>query len=215
MHTLDATAYLVSVPSTARGRLNPNPGYDSLEPMTFQDAPDAELVLHIAAGSEAALSEAYDRFARAVYSVACRILRDNAEAEDAVQEVFLKLWNHAIEYRPALGTVSAWLMTIAHRTAIDQLRRRNVRATVDVEERELLAHPDPKPDTDTLLDRIGLSRALAVLKRTDRELVELAFLEGLSHSQLAERTGLPLGTVKTRLRQGLIQLRAALGEWAH
>jgi RNA polymerase sigma-70 factor, ECF subfamily len=190
-------------------------GYDPGDLMTLEKLTDAELVLHIAAGSEAALCEVYDRFSRLIYSIARRILRDNGDAEDVVQDVFVKLWAHALEYKPTHGSVSTWLMTIAHRTAIDQLRRRTVRATVDVEERELLAHPDPKPNTDVLLDRIGLSGALATLKPDERELVELAFLEGLSHSQLVERTGMPLGTIKTRLRTGLIKLREVLGEWAH
>jgi RNA polymerase sigma-70 factor, ECF subfamily len=190
-------------------------GYDRSQPMALENLSDPDLVMHIAAGSEAALCEVYDRFSRLIYSIARRILRDNGEAEDVVQDVFLKLWAHALDYKATHGSVSTWLMTIAHRTAIDQLRRRTVRATVDVEERELLAHPDPKPSTELLLDRIGLSGALATLKPDERELVELAFLEGLSHSQLVERTGMPLGTIKTRLRTGLIKLREVLGEWAH
>jgi RNA polymerase sigma-70 factor, ECF subfamily len=190
-------------------------GYDRLDRMTFQNLSDAELVMHIAAGSEAALCEVYDRFSRLIYSIARRILRDTGEAEDVVQDVFVKLWAHALDYKVTHGSVSTWLMTITHRTAIDQLRRRTVRATVDVEDHELLAHPDPKPNTDLLLDRIGLNGALASLKPEERELVELAFLEGLSHAQLVERTGMPLGTIKTRLRNGLVKLREVLGEWAH
>ena len=190
-------------------------GYNLSQRMTLENLSDSELVTHIAAGSEAALCEVYDRFSRLIYSIARRILRDNGEAEDVVQDVFVKLWAHALDYKATHGSVSTWLMTITHRTAIDQLRRRSVRATVDVEERELLAHPDPKPSTDLLLDRIGLSGALGSLKPEERELVELAFLEGLSHSQLVERTGMPLGTIKTRLRSGLVKLREVLGEWAH
>jgi RNA polymerase sigma-70 factor, ECF subfamily len=183
--------------------------------MALEQLSDAELVLHIAAGSEPALCEVYDRFSRLIYSIARRILRDTGEAEDVVQDVFVKLWAHALEYKATHGSVSTWLMTIAHRTAIDQLRKRTVRATVDVEDSELAAHPDPKPNTDILIDRIGLGGALAALKTEERVLVELAFLEGLSHSQLVERTGIPLGTIKTRLRSGLIKLRELLGEWAH
>jgi RNA polymerase sigma-70 factor, ECF subfamily len=190
-------------------------GYDPSNRMTFQTLSDADLVMHIAAGSEPALCEVYDRFSKLIYSIARRILRDTSEAEDVVQDVFVKLWAHALEYKATHGSVSTWLMTITHRTAIDQLRRRTVRATVEVEERELLAHPDPKPNTELLLDRIGLTGALATLKPEERELVELAFLEGLSHAQLAERTGMPLGTIKTRLRTGLVKLRQVLGEWAH
>jgi RNA polymerase sigma-70 factor, ECF subfamily len=189
--------------------------YDRQDHMTLENLTDPELVMHIAAGSEAALCEVYDRFSRLIYSIARRILRENAEAEDVVQDVFVKLWAHALEYKATHGSVSTWLMTITHRTAIDQLRRRTVRATIDVEERELLAHPDPKPNTELLLDRIGLSGALASLKPEERELVELAFLEGLSHAQLVERTGLPLGTIKTRLRSSLLRLREVLGDWAH
>ena len=209
--------------STEHGQNTPGPqanqggsiGYDRKDSMVLEKLNDAELVMHIAAGSEAALCEVYDRFSKLIYSIARRILRDTGEAEDVVQDVFVKLWAHALEYKATHGSVSTWLMTIAHRTAIDQLRRRTVRATVDIEERELLAHPDPKPNTDLLLDRIGLSGALATLKPEERELVELAFLEGLSHAQLVERTGMPLGTIKTRLRTGLVKLREVLGEWAH
>jgi RNA polymerase sigma-70 factor, ECF subfamily len=190
-------------------------GYDPQDHMALENLTDPELVMHIAAGSEAALCEVYDRFSRLIYSIARRILRENAEAEDVVQDVFIKLWAHALDYKVTHGSVSTWLMTITHRTAIDQLRRRTVRATVDVQERELLAHPDPKPNTDLLLDRIGLIGALATLKPEERELVELAFLEGLSHGQLVERTGMPLGTIKTRLRTGLVKLRDVLGEWTH
>jgi RNA polymerase sigma-70 factor, ECF subfamily len=187
--------------------------YDSPHLMTPENLTESDLMMHIAAGSEPALCEMYDRFSKVIYSIAKRILRDPSGAEDVVQEVFVKLWTHALEYRQAQGSVSTWLLTIAQRTAIDHLRRRTTRATVDIEEQELLAHPDPKPDTGLLLDRIGLAGALAVLKPQERELIELAFLEGLSHAQLAERTGLPLGTIKTHLRTGLVRLRETLGEW--
>jgi RNA polymerase sigma-70 factor, ECF subfamily len=181
--------------------------------MTLEKLSDTNLLLHVAAGSEAALCEVYDRFSRVTYSNARRILRDTNGAEDVVQEVFLKVWAHALEYKAIHGSVSTWLLTITHRATIDHLRRRTVRATVNLEEHEWLEQPDPKPDTNMVLNRIGLTGALAALKPPERELIQLAFLEGLSHGQLAERTGLPLGTIKTHLRSGLVRLREVLGEW--
>lgn len=170
------------------------------------------LMLEVAACSEAALKELYQRFSKQIYSLARRMLREESAAEDVTQDVFVKIWQKALDYSSLKGAVSTWVMTIAHHSTVDAIRRRATQETVLLEDGELERYPVELDDNR--LEQVTVSRALESLEAGERGLIELAYFEGLSHSQLATRTGIPLGTIKTRLRLGLQKLKAALGEWS-
>ena len=170
------------------------------------------LMLEIAACSEMALKELYSRFSKQIYSLARRMLREESAAEDVTQDVFVKIWQKALDYSSLKGAVSTWVMTIAHHSSVDAIRRRSTQETVVLEDGELERYPIEQDDDR--LEQVTVSRALESLEPGERGLIELAYFEGLSHSQLATRTGIPLGTIKTRLRLGLQKLKAALGEWS-
>jgi RNA polymerase sigma-70 factor, ECF subfamily len=170
------------------------------------------LMLEIAACSEVALKELYKRFSKQIYSLARRMLREESAAEDVTQDVFVKIWQKALDYSNLKGAVSTWVMTIAHHSTVDAIRRRATQETVVLEDGELERYP--VEHDDERLEQVTVSRALESLEPGERGLIELAYFEGLSHSQLATRTGIPLGTIKTRLRLGLQKLKAALGEWS-
>lgn len=169
-------------------------------------------MLEVAACSEAALKELYQRFSKQIYSLARRMLREESAAEDVTQDVFVKIWQKALDYSSLKGAVSTWVMTIAHHSTVDAIRRRATQETVLLEDGELERYPVELDDNR--LEQVTVSRALESLEAGERGLIELAYFEGLSHSQLATRTGIPLGTIKTRLRLGLQKLKAALGEWS-
>jgi RNA polymerase sigma-70 factor, ECF subfamily len=170
------------------------------------------LMLEVAACSEVALKELYTRFSKQIYSLARRMLREESAAEDVTQDVFVKIWQKALDYSSLKGAVSTWVMTIAHHSTVDAIRRRATQETVVLEDGELERYP--VEHEDDRLEQVTVSRALDSLEPGERGLIELAYFEGLSHSQLATRTGIPLGTIKTRLRLGLQKLKAALGEWS-
>ena len=172
------------------------------------DSTDEFLLAQVALGNEKAFAELYQRFSRRVHSLARRILGSQSEADDLTQEVFVKLWGRANIFFEQRGSAASWLMTIAHHASIDALRRRTARRT-DYPE-ETLERYSLEPDQDPL-EQAMLHRALSVLNIHERELIELAFFAGLSHSQIAKKTELPLGTIKSRLRLGLEKLSDALG----
>ncbi len=177
---------------------------------------DAAVLQRLAAGDPGALAELYDRHARGVYSLALRVLQDGSEAEDVVQEVFSQAWRQATRYDAARAAVGAWLLNLARSRAIDRLRARRARpeAPVDTEVMAAVAGPGVAADEHVISDeRARLVRqALDALPVLQRVAVELAFYEGLTHVEIAERLEQPLGTVKTRIRMGLLRLRDALGE---
>ncbi|MFN3267104.1 MAG: RNA polymerase sigma factor [Deinococcales bacterium] len=173
---------------------------------------DEFLLYSIAASDEAALLELYRRYSAAVNSLARRILRSESDTEEVLQDVFVKVWQKALEYAPHKGKVSTWILTIAHHSAIDALRRRQSRDTQPVLEEEFVQIPDLRQVRDPLEQQI-LETALARLEPQERRCIELAYFEGLSHAQLSSRLEIPLGTVKTRIRTGLEKLRNTLGDW--
>lgn len=180
--------------------------------MSQPDAPSADLALveRMAARDDAAVGELYDRHSRLLFGLILRILRNRAEAEEVLQEVFVQAWSKIESYNPALGVPAAWLVRIARNRAIDRLRSNQVRERTV----EALA-PDAGGDTAEAYaarseEQIAVVRALAALPGDQRDLIEHAYFQGLTHSELAERFGLPLGTVKTRVRTGLLALRREL-----
>ncbi|HTV94180.1 MAG TPA: sigma-70 family RNA polymerase sigma factor [Verrucomicrobiae bacterium] len=167
----------------------------------------SQLMERVRARDPQAFEAIYDRFNRLVYGVALRVLSDQAAAEDVTQTVFLKLWNAPQSYRD--GNLPAWLVRVTRNRALDVLRARAVHPQVELSE----ALPETGALEDTVfarLDGAAVRSALAELSQNERSLIELGFFEGLTHHELARRTGAPLGTVKTRIRSALRKLRAAL-----
>lgn len=176
---------------------------------------DAFRMKRIAAGDSSALAELYDAHGSAVYTLARRILGHPGDAEEVVQEVFAQAWRQAGRYDPNRASVAGWLLMITRARALDALRARQARPdrTHSVELPELPAH-NPGPEM-TLLSSDAIQRVRAVMREFDETLrapVELAYFEGLSQSEIAERLNQPLGTVKTRLRNAVAKLREALNQ---
>jgi RNA polymerase sigma-70 factor (ECF subfamily) len=167
-------------------------------------APPDPLLRRLTDGDHAALGEFYDRYAGLVNGLALRILRDTAEAEEVVQEVFVQVWRQAERYDPARGSIEAWICTIARTRALDRLRRRTSR-------REEPGDAAPGPtDTPRTVEALAVRKALESLSADQRRALELAYYDGLTQSEIAERLGEPLGTVKTRIRTAMIRLRDVL-----
>ena len=173
---------------------------------------DEALVGLVARGDEEALAALYDRFGRVTYGVALRIVRDSGLAQDAVQEAFLGAWRTAAAFDPARGTASTWLLTLVHRRAVDVVRREQRRRTDPLDEAPVAAAEATDEDAWLRERRREVQAALARLSPDQRQALELAYYGGLSQSELAERLGVPLGTVKSRMFAALARLRDLLGE---
>ena len=180
---------------------------------------DAALMAAIARGETAAFERLYERHASVVLATCLRILRDRAEAEDVLEEVFWEIWSRRSRYDATRSAPFAYLLTLARSRALDRLRFRKRRAGVWLESQHAdRAAPatssgggaDPFEDTSAAQQRVALERALGELPSPHRRAVEMNFFEGLSHGEISERLGDPLGTVKTRIRQGLLTLRKVL-----
>ena len=188
--------------------------------MDYNALDDTALVRLIALSRPEALSELYDRYARLVFSLALHTLGDSGSAEEVTQDVFLRVWQKAESYQENAGRVSTWLTSIARNRSIDLLRKRSVRPEGHLIDREDplfgLSYSEDGRDPE---DSAGLSiefkkvhEALKTLPPEQRQALLLAYFYGYSHSQIAERTGEPLGTVKTRIRTGMQKLREMLRE---
>ena len=182
----------------------------------YQSLEDRELLYRTAGGEKEALEAVYVRYAAAVYSLARHILRAEAVAEEATQEVFLNLWLKASSYNPARGEPKTWIMSIAHHKIIDIHRSRRRAATAaDPKEYETLdLLPSGQIPTDQAAERNleaeRVRRALDTLPPAQQEVIVLAYYNGLSQSEIAARLGQPLGTVKTRSRLAMQKLRVEL-----
>jgi len=177
------------------------------------DDVDRRLIDRLAAGELDALQELYERHKTMAFSIAYRVTGEGGAAEDAVQDAFLGAWRSAGRYEPARASVRTWLLTIVHRRAIDVVRRRRrPDATVEIDEEVVasLSLPDVWEEVARGLDRDRVVAALASIAPTQREAIELAYFEGLTQVEIAQRTRAPLGTVKSRLRLGLQGLRKML-----
>jgi len=179
----------------------------------------ATLISRVAAGDERALAQLYDATSRMVYGLCLRIVKDAAAAEDITLEAYLQLWRTAASYDPIRGTVSAWLLTVVRSRAIDWLRARKARRA-DLEQNldEVFDLSDDRPSPESVSIESGRTRiirdAMLELPAEQRRAIELTYFSGLSHSEIAVQTGLPLGTVKTRIRLGMMRLRELLGPYA-
>jgi RNA polymerase sigma-70 factor (ECF subfamily) len=173
---------------------------------------DDELIAAIGRGDEEALAELYDRYGRVAYGLALRILRDPALAQDAVQDAFLAAWRTAAAFDPARGKASTWLLTLVHRRAVDVVRREQRRRAEVLDDAPVAAGAETDEEAIVREERRRVQAALTTLTDNEREAIELAYYGGLSQSEIAERLGVPLGTVKSRMFAGLSRLRATLGE---
>jgi RNA polymerase sigma-70 factor (ECF subfamily) len=184
---------------------------------TLGQEADPELLRRIGAGDRAAFLRLYDRYSALLFSIATRVLGDRKEAEDVLQEVFLQIWRRADDYDPGLGTAASWVAAMARNKAIDRLRAR-VRRSQLAEEIALEVSPfADQPDTAANEFLYGRERAQAIraavdgLPQEQRLAIELAFFSGLSQSEVAARLQQPLGTIKARIRRGMLKLREQLG----
>jgi len=175
---------------------------------------DQGAIARMARGDSGALAELYDRNARLVFSLALRILQNRADAEDVVQDVFAQVWAQAGRYDNTRGAVAAWMLTMARSRAIDKLRSRSARPEIASEARVVEDVPDAAVRQDLQLlsaEQVEtLKGAVNELPAAQRVALELAYYEGLTHAEIADRLSEPLGTVKTRIRQAVIRLREAL-----
>jgi RNA polymerase sigma-70 factor (ECF subfamily) len=176
------------------------------------DRSDEALVSALAAGDERALAELYERYGALAYRLAHRILRDANLAEDAVQEAFLCVWRGASTFDAARGSASTWLLTLVHRRAVDLVRHSERRRAEALDEPAAGEAGSAEEDVWLRFERRRVQAALADLPDSQRELLELAYYGGLTQSQIAERLGEPLGTVKSRMFAGLARLRELLAE---
>ena len=175
---------------------------------------DRAILARVAGGELDALEELYDRYRTMAYSIAFRVTGDATLAEDVLQDAFLGAWRHAGRYVEGRGSVKTWLLAIVHHRAIDAIRRR--RQTTELPDTdaflpEALTLPDTWAEVRQRLDRDEVAAALTAISDVQREAIELAYFGGLTQTEIAERVGAPLGTVKTRLRDGMVRLRGILG----
>ena len=180
---------------------------------TFAHLSDEAVVALVARSDETALGELYDRLGRVAYGLAFRILRDRTLAEDAVQEGFMTAWRTADRFMPERAKASTWLLTLVHRRAVDLVRRENRRRAEPVDEAlELASDTSVEDDAWLRFERERVQAALRRLPDQQREALELAYYGGFTQSELAERLGQPVGTIKSRMFAGLARLRELLAE---
>ena len=169
---------------------------------------DARLLDDVRGGDQQAMTEIFDRYGRMVYSVALRVLQDPGHAEDVMQEVLLKVWREPQTFLEGRGSLGAWLAVMARNRAIDALRRRRPAETVDDVVLVSKTNLASEFERNSMIEKVrGVLKGLPVEQQAS---MELAYFEGLSHTEIAARTGDPLGTVKTRIRAALTSLRKAL-----
>lgn len=184
------------------------------DPQAMRRAEDAALLARIVAREEAAVEALYARYAGPLYSLAYQVTGAERFAQDVVQETFVAVWRDAARFDPSRGAVGPWLFSLARHKAIDLVRReQNVRKrTADVDLEFEMADDDVDNEAWMRIRRDRVREAIAQLTAPQREALELAFFQGLTHVEVAEQLGIPLGTAKTRIRSALLRLRDLLGD---
>ena len=195
--------------------MNPSERPQSYSGENGSNADDVALIRRMVEADETALGALYDRWVRSLYSLVLHLLRDPDEAEDVVEETFWQAWRKAGSYEPSKGAVSTWLLTIGRRKALDRLRARK-RSREDLLDSDRGFDDLPSRSQDPSVDAEGselkekVKAALRALPNEQREVLELGYFSGMSQTEIAEATGQPLGTVKTRMRLALQKLREPL-----
>jgi RNA polymerase sigma-70 factor (ECF subfamily) len=169
-------------------------------------ADEMRLIARIRAGEQQAMSELYDRYSSVVYGIALRVLQDAAGAEDILHDIFLQLWRKPDAFDSSRGSLGAWLAVIARHRSIDRLRQR--RPETDIEDVVIAGGTDLRDETERSLIIEKVRSVLGEMNADQRTALEMAYFQGLTHTEIAEKTGEPLGTIKTRIRSGLHTLRA-------
>jgi RNA polymerase sigma-70 factor (ECF subfamily) len=188
----------------------------TLDPNGLSSIPDEALLEKISRRNQVALTELYGRYGQMLRTLIDSLVHEGAEADDVLQEIFLQIWKEADNYSPKAGKPIGWMVTIARRRAIDRLRRRQAYFRAQERYRDMLDGQPQRPQRDAektfvLSDlRHFLKKRMSNLPRLQREAIELAFFNGLSHREIAAATRAPLGTVKTRLELGLQKLTQAI-----
>lgn len=213
------TEPLVAVPEPGSPTGKPmagTPGSDPISDLT--SVSDADLIVLVTQGDQDALGMLYERYSRAVYSFSLRIVGDAQVAEEILQEVFVRAWQQGGSFQSARGTLITWLLSITHNLSIDEVRRRKRRpqkAESEEPEAILASLPDEGSDVEEEVWlsslRVSIQDALQQLPAAQREAIELAYFQGLTQREIAETLGEPLGTIKTRMRLGMLKLREQLG----
>lgn len=170
-------------------------------------SPDATAISAIRSGDQSAMAALYDRYSSIVYSVALRVLGDTGAAEDVLQDVFMQLWRNPGLFDSSRGSLGAWLAVIARNRAIDALRKR--RPESDIEDVVISVETDLASEADRARAAEKVRSVLGSMPASQRAALEMAYFEGLTHTEIAAKTGAPLGTIKTRIRAGLTTLRKA------
>jgi RNA polymerase sigma-70 factor (ECF subfamily) len=182
---------------------------------------EREWMIAVQSGDKTALKKLYDRFSKILFGMIYKILHNKEEAEDLLQEIFVKIWNRADQYDPSRGTVYSFIATLARNRAIDRTRsrafknRRKDDYVINDDEYSFhLSTDNPNPEEKIELSEraVGVRKALAELNKKERQVLYISYFEGLSQSEIAEKIDIPLGTVKYRMRQGMIKLRDMLTE---
>ena len=177
------------------------------QPADTQKALLAELLAATADGDKNAFARLYRLTSPKLFAVALRILKQEATAQECLQESYLSIWRQAAAYQPGKASAMTWMVTITRNRAIDLLRRQHSRPVTDEAEIETFCSP---ANPVSLTDRMAMAKCLDALKESQQECIRLAYLEGLTHPELAERLGQPMGTIKTWIRRGLQQIRQCL-----
>jgi len=188
-------------------------GDDSPEGATAPLALD-RLLRRAATGDESAFAELYDAVSARLFGLVRRVVRDPAQSEEVTQEVFLEIWRHSGRFDPSRGSALSWMLTIAHRKAVDRVRSAEAARSRDEgygARTHDVTHDSTAEAVAERLDAERVHRALGTLTPVQRQALELAYLSGYTHTEVATMLDLPLGTAKTRIRDGLIRLRDTLG----
>jgi RNA polymerase sigma-70 factor (ECF subfamily) len=172
-----------------------------------------DLLRRIGGGDEKALGLAYERASRVVFGVALRMLRNEAEAEEVVVDVFLQVWRKAADFDPDRGSPTSWLLMIARSRVIDRFRSNRLRRCEQTLDEFELPASGHGPQENSAIKQVGrrVRAALEQLPCEQQKAIELAYFEGMSHSEIAHKVGAPLGTIKTRIRLAMLRLRELLG----
>jgi RNA polymerase sigma-70 factor, ECF subfamily len=187
---------------------------DGATPDSTSDVSSEDLLVRVAAGEREAFAALYDRTASRVFGLVKRLVRDHAQSEEVTQEVFLEIWQHATHYEGSRGSAMSWILTLTHRRAVDRIR--SSQASRDRDERIGIRDLDREFDSvsegvEIVIENERVKSAMQRLTELQRQAVTLAYYGGYSHSEVADLLHIPVGTVKTRLRDGMIRLRDELG----